>query len=95
MFGPEMKVFSWAKVIGGMSKTLGVVNQIIPIYKSAKPMIQNARSAFKVVKEFGNNSVNKIMINKEKNIKPIKEKINTTHNVNFTPNSNNNPKFFQ
>ncbi len=40
------------KVISGISKTLNVANQIIPLYMQAKPMIQNAKSAFSVAKEF-------------------------------------------
>ena len=94
MFGPRIKTFTWAKVLAGMSKTLGVVNEVIPIYKEARPMIQNARNTFNVLKEFGNTSLNKIMSNKEKNITPIKEKINTIQNVNFVP-KDNTPTFFQ
>lgn len=94
MFGPQIKLFSFSKVISGMSKTLGIVNQVIPIYKEAKPMTQNAHNAFNIVKEFGTASMNKIINNKEKNITPIKEKINTIKNVNFHF-KNNNPTFFQ
>ncbi len=39
------------KVIGGISKTLNVANQIIPLYMQAKPMIKNAKNAFYVAKE--------------------------------------------
>ena len=92
MFGKDVKLFSWSKILGGMSKTLGIFNQIIPIYKEAKPMIQNARNAFNIVKEYSNKEVNKIINNKEKNIKPIKEKINIIKNVNQ---KSNNPTFFQ
>ncbi len=96
MFGPNMGggVFSLTKVLGGISKTLGVVNQIIPIYKETKPMIQNFKSAVSLVKEFGSSATTRINNNKEKNIKPIKEKINTIKSANFTTNSNN-PTFFQ
>lgn len=93
MFGSELKPFSWTKIIKGMSRTLGVINEVIPIYKEAKPMITNARNAFNMVKEFSNNSVNKIITNKEKNVAPLKEKINTIQNVNFT--NVNKPTFFQ
>lgn len=95
MFGPKIGVtsLSLGKVLGGVSKTLGVVNQVIPLYKEAKPMIQNARSAFNLIKEFGNSTTTRIMENKEKNIKPIKEKINTLNNVNLS--NKNSPTFFQ
>lgn len=38
------------KVINGISKSLNIVNQVIPIYMQAKPMITKAKDAFKVLK---------------------------------------------
>lgn len=95
MFGPHINssLFSLPKMLGGISKTLGVVNQIIPIYKEAKPIIQNAKSAFNLVKEFSNSASNRIITNTEKNMKPIKEKINTIKSIDSS--SNNAPTFFQ
>ena len=94
MFGPRVtpSLFSFPKLLGGISKTLGVVNQVIALYKEAKPMIQNAKSAINLVKEFGNTATNRIITNTEKNIKPIKEKINTPKS---TDSSLNSPTFFQ
>ncbi len=48
------------KVVSGISKTLGIVNQAIPIYREVKPMIGNAKNMFSIVKEFskGSNSTN-------------------------------------
>ena len=40
-----------SKVVGGISKTLNVANQIIPLYVQAKPIIQNARGALKIARE--------------------------------------------
>lgn len=85
--------FSVGKILGGLSKTLGVVNQVIPIYKEAKPIIQNAKTAFGIIKELGNSTTNRIMANTEKNVKPIKEKINTINSVNSS--LSNGPTFFQ
>ncbi len=95
MFGPRAfgGGFSLVKMIGGLSKTLGVVNEIIPIYKEAKPLVSNARNAINLLKEFSNNTTSKIMTNTSKNIGPIKEKI-----LNTTSQNNNNikgPTFFQ
>lgn len=42
---------SFVKIIGGLSKTLQVANQIIPLYQKAKPAIQNARSMLGILKE--------------------------------------------
>ena len=47
---PVRSGLTLSKVIGGVSKTLNVANQIIPLYMQAKPMISNARNAFKIAK---------------------------------------------
>ncbi len=49
--GLTSKGLSLTKIIGGISKTLQIANQVIPLYQKAKPMIHNARSLFSVVKE--------------------------------------------
>ena len=33
---------SLSKIIGGISKLLGIANQVIPIYKQAKPMLNKS-----------------------------------------------------
>lgn len=43
---------SLSKIAGGISKTLGIVNQAIPIYKEVKPMAQKAGNLFSIYKEF-------------------------------------------
>lgn len=90
---PLNNPFSIGKMIGGISKTLNVANQLIPLYKEAKPMIQNAKSAINLIKEFGNTTTNRIQINKEKNITPIKEKIEILQSHNFNQNKKG-PTFF-
>ncbi len=91
MFGPRIyPSLSFRGVIGGLSKTLGIVNQMIPLYKEAKPMINNARNAISIIKEFSNNAPAKIITNTEKNLKPLKEKVNT-----ISLNNQKGPTFFQ
>lgn len=90
---PLNNTFSIGKVVGGLSKTLNVANQLIPLYKEAKPMIQNARNAFSLIKEFGNTTTNKVLTNKDKNITPIKEKIKSFQNNNVNQNKKG-PTFF-
>lgn len=51
--------FSFSKIIGGLSRTLSIANQLIPLYKQAMPMIKNARtilSALKIAQEPDSNS---------------------------------------
>lgn len=49
---------SLTKIIGGISRTLQIANQIIPLYQKAKPAIQNARSVLSVLKEMNKPSAN-------------------------------------
>lgn len=46
---------SLTKIIGGISKTLQIANQVIPLYQKAKPMISNARNMMGILKEFTKN----------------------------------------
>lgn len=84
------------KVIGGISKTLNVANQIIPLYMQAKPMIKNAKNAFTIAKEImatpnSNKSSTSTATPKAKatvpKVEQKKEEISTNT-------SSNNPVFF-
>ena len=87
MFGPRLgSPFSFTKIIGGISKTLNVINQVIPIYKEAKPLVSSARNAMNLLKEFGNTTTERVMNNTAKNIGPIKEKMQSITNINNNPN---------
>ncbi len=82
------KGLSFMKIIGGLSKTLQVANQIIPLYQKAKPVIINAKNMLGVLKEFNkssestNNNINKSSNNNinltEKNLANSKEKMSAS-----------------
>lgn len=90
--------FSFSGFLNGASKTLNVVNQAIPIFYQVKPMINNAKTMFKImgaVKDDSNTSSNKNVIIdntgtdirlEEKNNSPLVE----TNNYS----SGENPTFF-
>ena len=42
----------WSSILNGTQKTLGIVNQAIPIIKQAGPVINNAKTMFRVMSEF-------------------------------------------
>ncbi len=42
------KGFSWAGLLDGTQKTLGVINQAIPIVYQVKPIVNNAKTMFKI-----------------------------------------------
>ena len=37
------------KIIGGISKTLNVANQVLPLYQQLKPIISNAKDITKII----------------------------------------------
>lgn len=65
--------FSLTKIIGGLSKTLNVVNQLIPLYNQVKPYIAKANK-FK-------SNINNISIKPTQNIQP--KQTNTQNHTNL------------
>ena len=64
--------FSLSSIISGTQKTLGLVNQAIPIVKQVAPVMKNAKTMFRVMNEFKkvdtpNNNVPDYSVNAEKN----------------------------
>lgn len=69
---------TFSGILNGASKTLGVINQAIPVFYQVKPIWNNARTMFRVVKEINskdepsakttsNNATNQVNSN-QKNI---------------------------
>ena len=70
---------TFSGILNGASKTLGVINQAIPVFYQVKPIWNNARTMFRVVKEINskdepsakttsNNATNQVNKNSQKNI---------------------------
>ena len=90
MFGnPYNTGLSFTKVLSGISKTLNVANQVIPIYREAKPMIHNAKTIFSALKEFGKTSTNSTTTNTN-----VKNKEETKKDTTPKVVSSNAPRFF-
>lgn len=47
---------NFAKIIGGLSKSLQIANQIIPLYQKARPAILNAKNMLGMLKEITKSS---------------------------------------
>jgi len=88
MFGTGIptKSFSLMKVLGGISKTLNVANQLIPLYNQAKPMISNAKNILGVLKTVNSTPINNKII-ETTNYEIKKEESYNSSNF-------NNPTFF-
>lgn len=86
---PVRSGLTLTKVIGGMSKTLNVVNQLIPLYKEAKPIISNAQNAFKIAKEFMIPDNNTVSVKSKRKTSPSPQTKNET-----SLQTSNRPVFF-
>ena len=85
----NIKNFNWGGLINNTSKTLGIINQTIPLVKQFKPVVNNMRSMIKIASIFKDETDNS-SINNKKNI--------VNNNTNYTNNNINNyddsPTFF-
>jgi len=82
---------SLTKVLGGISKTLSIANQVIPLYREAKPMINNAKTILNVLKGLNTKTSTQNPVSKT-----ATSKSNYTYQAPPTPtlNKTNNPTFF-
>ncbi len=44
----SLKSINWSGLLDGTQKTLGVINQAIPVVYQIKPIVNNARTLFKI-----------------------------------------------
>ena len=91
-----LRNINWSNLLNSTSRTLGVINQAIPIVKQAGPMFNNMKSMLKIASVFNdvtdsrNNNVNS---NITSNKKEEKKTTNSNDNIN-SYNYNNSPNFF-
>lgn len=52
MYPSGFNGLSLGKIVGGLSKTLNIVNQALPLYKQLRPIISNAGSILSIFREF-------------------------------------------
>ena len=80
LFGGKLTLSS---IINSTQKTLGFINQAIPVVKQATPIVRNAKTMFKVMNEFKKSDRPK----QNYNLTNSKKKTNSVNNNN---NNNNN-----
>ncbi len=61
------------KILGGISKTIGVVKEVIPLYEQAKPLWNNAKTALKVLKVMNTPETTKNPPSKSSSLNKTKE----------------------
>ncbi len=85
--GNTIRSINWSGLLNGADRTLGLVNQTIPLVREAKPMFSNMKSMVKLAKAFRNETT------------PQRTNYKAQNNIINTPKKetqiNNNPaKFF-
>lgn len=88
---------NWSSLLSNAQKTLGVVNQAIPLYYQVKPVFKNLRALGKIGKEFtkisGSNNQNSNEIKQES----VVDNTNSNAIINNIPNEQNDyptPTFY-
>lgn len=66
-----LKNIKWATLLDGTQKTLGVINQAIPIVYQVKPLVNNAKTLFKIANVIKEPVQNNNEVKKETNTSPI------------------------
>ncbi|MEG0026234.1 MAG: VrrA/YqfQ family protein [Bacilli bacterium] len=75
------KGFSFSSILTNTQRTLGIINQVIPVVKQVSPVFNNAKTMFKVMNEF--KKVDPV-INKETSQTNSKVNSQTNSKVNST-----------
>lgn len=86
---------SLTKVISGISKTLNIANQVIPLYQQVKPIISNASSILSVFKEFNSNDDKNTTSSPSNNVKSSTPVVTNTLPEKKELVANGLPTFFQ
>ena len=79
---------TFSGILNGASKTLGVINQAIPVFYQVKPIWNNARTMFKVVKGLNSSDTNSNDAHSSVNLKQ------TTNTTTTKKEQSNAPVFF-
>ena len=66
-----LKTLKWTEFLDGTSKTLGVINQAIPIVYQVKPIMNNAKTLFKIANIMNTPTTNETATNNRNNNSPI------------------------
>ena len=82
---------NWGTILTNTQKTLNIVNQTIPLIKQVGPVMNNAKTMFKLMNEFKKVETPEVKQSKTINNKTQQKEIIENTQINNT----NNPTFFQ
>ena len=91
----KASTFTFSGLLNGASKTLGVINQAIPVFYQVKPIINNAKTMYRVAKEINSNDRKNTSTNTNSSNSSNNSNNNTsTNNISNNNNDVNKPNFF-
>ena len=85
--------FNWSSILSNTQKTLGIVNQAIPMFKQMSPVVKNAKTMFKIMNEFKKEDTSNNVVNSVEN-NNSSDNYSTNVNQESTNSYNNGPTFF-
>ena len=78
---------NWNNILNNTQRTLGIINQAIPIIYQVKPLLNNARTLFRVASALNSND--------DEEVNEVREETNYNRNVNYeTKKDSNGPIFY-
>ena len=78
---------NWNNILNNTQRTLGIINQAIPIVYQVRPLLTNARTLFRVASAINSNE--------EEERNEVREETNYNSNVNYeTKKDSNGPIFY-
>lgn len=89
-----VRKMNWSGILSNVQKTLGIVNQAIPMVKQVSPIVNNAKTMFKIMNEF------KKVDTPQTNLKSTIDNIDNLEQNNYNASnlkqntSDNQPTFF-
>lgn len=81
------KGINWNNILNNTQRTLGIINQAIPIVYQVKPLLSNAKTLFRVASAINSNDNDN-----ETNIKT--EEQNYSNNINYEEKKDSNGPIF-
>lgn len=91
--------FRFLRILSGLSKTLNIAKNVIPIYKDTKPVVNNLKNFYKTIKsptKNANNTVSKTNnnTNNDNSKTNVDNNDKKTTTLSDSSKKNINPKFF-
>ena len=87
--------WDWSTILGNTQKTLGIINQAIPIMYQIKPIITNASTIFKIMGAIKDDDTPRSKTTQKTTNQTPKTNKSTIQNINTNyTNDNDGPQFF-